>query len=172
MVSPDIVRCTRAHSKEILAIFNDAIVNSTALYEYEPRTDESMRVWFDAKERGYFPVIGALAKDGSLSGFATYGTFRAFPAYKHTVEHSVYVHPARRGHGVGKQLLRELIAVARSQDYHTLVGVIDSANTASIRLHQSFGFSCVGTLREVGYKFDRWLDVEIHQLVLPRPQAH
>jgi phosphinothricin acetyltransferase len=166
MPSDRLIACTRAHAPEILAIFNDAILHSTALYEYEPRTSATMDAWFDAKERSRFPVLGALAEDGTLAGFASYGTFRAFPAYQHTVEHSVYVHPDHRGRGMGKFLLRELIAEARRQNYHTLIGVIDSANTPSIRLHQAFGFHSAGTLRQVGYKFGQWLDIELYQLLL------
>lgn len=166
-----IAPCTRAHAPEILAIFNDAILHTTALYEYEPRTPEFMAAWFDAKERARLPVLGAFAPDGALAGFATYGPFRALPAYRHTVEHSVYVHPAHRGRGVARTLLRELIAKAREQDCHVLVGVIDSANAASVALHRAFGFAHAGTLRQVGYKFGRWLDVDLYQLTLPAPAA-
>lgn len=166
MPQDQLIACSRTHAPEILAIFNDAILNSTALYEYEPRTMATMEAWFDAKERGRFPVIGATAEDGSLAGFASYGTFRTFPAYKHTVEHSVYVHPGHRGRGVGKRLLRELIEEARRQKYHTLIGVIDSDNTSSIRLHESLGFFPVGTLQQVGFKFDRWLDAALYQRLL------
>jgi phosphinothricin acetyltransferase len=162
-----IAPCTRTQTPEILSIFNDAIVNTTALYEYEPRTPEFMATWFDTKESSQLPILGAFTDDGTLAGFATYGTFRTLPAYKHTAEHSVYVHPDHRGHGIGRRLLRDLIATARTQDYHVLIGVIDSANAASIALHRAFGFVHSGTLREVGYKFDRWLDVDLYQLTLP-----
>lgn len=162
--------CTRAQSPEILAIFNDAILHTTALYEYEPRTPEVMAAWFDAKERANLPVIGAFAPDGVLAGFASYGPFRAaFPAYRHTVEHSVYVHPSYRRQGVAKTLLTELIAQARAREVRVMVGVIDSANLASLALHNAFGFEHTGTLRGVGYKFGRWLDVDLVQLTLPGP---
>lgn len=158
--------CSRAHAPEIQAIFNDAILHSTALYEYEPRSVATIDAWFDAKERGRFPVLGIVADDGTLAGFASYGTFRAFPAYQYTVEHSVYVHPNHRGRGIGKCLLQAIIGEARRQSYHTVIGVIDSANTASIHLHRSLGFTHAGTLRQVGYKFDRWLDADLFQLLL------
>ena len=169
MASLLLAPCTRAHAPEILAIFNHAILHTTALYEYEPRTPEFMAAWFDAKERASLPVLGAFAADGRLAGFATYGPFRALPAYHHTVEHSVYVHPDHRGRGIARRLLDELIATARARDVHVLVGVIDSANAASIALHRSLGFSHTGTLREVGRKFGRWLDVDLYQLTLPTP---
>lgn len=159
--------CTRAHAPEILAIFNDAILHSTAIYEYEPRTPAFMDGWFAAKERDALPVIGAFTPEGTLAGFASYGPFRpAFPAYRHTVEHSVYVHPGYRGRGVAGTLLTEIVAAARAREIHALVGVIDSANAASIALHEKLGFTRAGTLREVGHKFGRWLDVDLYQLIL------
>jgi phosphinothricin acetyltransferase len=165
----NITPCSRLQAPEILAIFNDAIIHTTALYEYEPRTLEFMATWFDTKERNQLPVLGAFTDEGALMGFATYGTFRALPAYHFTVEHSVYVHANHRGRGIARALLRDLIATAQTQNYHALIGVIDSANTASIALHKNFGFVSAGTLRQVGFKFDRWLDVDLYQLVLPTP---
>lgn len=158
--------CTRGHAPEILAIFNDAIVNSTALYEYEPRTAEFMAGWFDTKERENLPVVGAFAPDGALMGFATYGVFRALPAYRHTAEHSVYVHPAWRGRGAGRVLLTALVDEADRRGVHVLVGVIDAQNATSIALHRALGFSHAGTLLQVGRKFGRWLDVDLYQRVL------
>ena len=117
------------HADAILAIFNDAILNSTALYDYKPRSRESMTAWFEAKAKGKFPVIGIESDSGELMGFGSYGTFRAFPAYKYTVEHSVYVDARFRGRGVGKRLLQEIITTAQRQDYHVLVGAIDASNS-------------------------------------------
>jgi phosphinothricin acetyltransferase len=156
--------CTREHAPEILAIFNHEIAHTTALYEYEPRTPEFMRGWFEVRERTGVPVLGAFAQDGALAGFATYGPFRALPAYAHTVEHSVYVRADQRGRGVGRALLAELVRTARERELHVMVGVIDAANLASVALHRAAGFSHAGTLREVGYKFGRWLDVDLYQL--------
>lgn len=165
-----IVQCEPSrHAEPILAIFNDAILTSTALYDYKPRTREMMTAWFDAKAKGRFPVIGIENDAGDLMGFASYGTFRAWPAYKYSVEHSVYVDARFRGQGVGKRLLREIIAVAQGQDYHILVGGIDAANSASIRLHESFGFVHCGTIRQAGFKFGRWLDLAFYELVLATP---
>jgi phosphinothricin acetyltransferase len=165
-----IVACTHpAHSPEILAILNEAIATSTALYDYAPRAPESMAGWFRAKEAGGFPVLGAVDEGGRLMGFATYGTFRAWPAYKYTVEHSVYVHKDHRGQGLGRALLLRLIAAARAQDLHVMVAGIDVDNRASIALHESLGFVPAGTLRHAGFKFGRWLDLAFYQLLLDTP---
>lgn len=165
------VACTHdAHAGAILAILNDAIVHSTALYDYKPRTAENMVAWFRAKQAGGFPVIGAVDDaSGELLGFASYGTFRAWPAYKYTVEHSVYVHRDHRGRGLGDTLLRKLIEAAKQRDVHVLVGAIDMANQGSIRLHERLGFVHSGTIREAGFKFGRWLDVGFWQLTLATP---
>ena len=159
------------HSESILRIFNEAIVTSTALYEYKPRTPEIMRAWFENKRRGSFPVIVAEDDHGKLLGFGSYGTFRAFPGYKYTVEHSVYVDARARGRGIGRALLQELIRLAQKNNYHVLIGVIDTTNAASIRLHESVGFTRCGHVRDVGFKFGRWLDVAFYQLILLTP-AH
>ena len=154
------------HAAEILAIFNEVILNSTALYEYEPRTPATIQAWFDSKRAAGFPVIGAVDEAGRLLGFASWGSFRNFPAYQHTVEHSIYLHSEYRGLGVGALLLQALIARAQAAGVHMMVACIDSDNQASQRLHLKFGFSAAGTLHEVGYKFGRWLDVRFYQLKL------
>jgi L-amino acid N-acyltransferase YncA len=159
----------RRHSAPILAIFNEAIANSTALYDYEPRSAQSMIGWFDAKMRGRFPVIGFENDAGELLGFGSYGTFRAWPAYKYTVEHSLYVDQRFRGQGVGRALLSAIIEAAQKQDYHVLVGGIDAANTTSIRLHESLGFTHCGTVKQSGFKFGRWLDLAFYQRILATP---
>ena len=166
----NVVRCDfERHADAILAIFNEAIVNSTALYDYQPRTPQSMLPWFDAKRAGNFPVIGVEDADGGLLAFASYGTFRGWPAYKYTVEHSVYVHKDHRGQGLGRMVLRELIAAARQNDVHAMIGGIDATNAGSIALHERLGFKHAGTLPQVGFKFGRWLDLVFYQLTLETP---
>lgn len=167
-----IVDCNyEEHGPAMLDIINEAIRNSTALYEYQARTPQAMQAWFAAKESGRFPVIGLENAAGQLLGFASYGQFRVFPAYRYTVESSVYLHPEARGKGHGKRLMRELIRLAINQDMHTLIACIDMQNRASILLHESLGFSQCGVLREAGYKFGRWLDAGFYQLVLPTSGA-
>lgn len=166
-----LVPCTEeAHSGAILAILNEAIVTSTALYDYKPRTAENMVAWFATKRANGFPVIGAVDDDsGKLLGFASYGAFRAFPAYKYTVEHSVYVDSAHRGTGLGRTLMEALIEEAVVRDVHVMVGAIDAANAGSIGLHERLGFEHSGTVRQAGFKFGRWLDVAFYQRILATP---
>lgn len=117
----EFIACTiEAHADAILDIFNEAILTSTALYDYHPRPRESMKAWFKAKQAGGFPVIGAVDAQGTLLGFAGYGTFRAWPAYKYSVEHSVYVHKDHRGKGLVLALMERLIAAARQPGICTL----------------------------------------------------
>ena len=167
-----VVECSfERHAAAILDILNEAIVSSTALYDYVPRSMESMHGWFAAKAAGRFPVIGVEDVHGRLLGFASYGVFRAWPAYKYSVEHSVYVHHTERGRGLGVALMRELIAAAQAQGYHTLIGVIDHDNAGSIAFHEKLDFARCGTIRQAGFKFGRWLDVVFYQLLLETPGA-
>ncbi|MCU9958455.1 GNAT family N-acetyltransferase [Burkholderia sp. BKH01] len=165
-----LIDCTEAeHAAAILEILNDAIANSTALYDYQPRPPEAMVTWFATKRAGGFPVVGAVDASGTLLGFASWGTFRAFPAYKYTVEHSVYVHRDQRGRGLGELLLREVVRRAREAQVHVLVGCIDATNAGSIALHTKLGFVHSGTITEAGFKFGRWLDAAFYQLKLDTP---
>lgn len=167
-----LVACTHArHAEAILAIFNEAIANSTALYDYQPRPLSSMEAWFATKDKGGFPVIGIEDEAGALLAFGSFGSFRAWPAYKYTAEHSVYVHRDHRGQGLGRQVMQALIAAARAHGLHALVGAIDAQNTGSRALHERLGFRHVGTLPQVGFKFGRWLDLAFYQLVLDTPVA-
>lgn len=166
------VSCTHdRHAPAILEIFNEAILHSTALYDYRPRTLDSMAGWFDTRKAGNFPVIGLENAAGELMGFASYGTFRAFPAYKYSVEHSVYVDKNHRSKGCGLLLLQSLIDAARLQQMHVMVGGIDAENAASIALHRKLGFEHAGTIRQAGFKFGRWLDLAYYQLILETPQT-
>ncbi|HSC15996.1 MAG TPA: GNAT family N-acetyltransferase [Gammaproteobacteria bacterium] len=166
----NIVACDYEHyAAPILAILNHAIVSSTALFDYKPRAPETMVEWFRAKAARQFPVLGAVADDGALMGFATYGTFRAWPAYKYTVEHSVYVDESHRRKGVARALMTRLIAVAEEQSYHVMVGGIDATNAPSIALHVELGFTLAGTIHHAGFKFGRWLDLVFYELRLRTP---
>lgn len=162
--------CGRSYGEQILAILNDAIVNSTALYDYKPRTSAMMQTWFEAKEKGNYPVIGVVDESDQLLGFGSYGVFRAWPAYKYTVEHSIYVERSYRGKGIGNLLLSAIIDSARQQQYHNVIGGIDAENDASIRLHRRFGFELCGNIRHAGFKFNRWLDLHFYQLILETPR--
>jgi phosphinothricin acetyltransferase len=147
---------------------NDAIVNTTAVWDYEPRPLSAMLEWFAAKERNGLPVLG-LFEAGELIGFGTYGPFRPWQGYKHSAEHSLYVAAAHRGKGGGKQLLRALVEHAQQQGFHTLIAGIASENVVSIGLHERLDFARCGTIREAGYKFGRWLDLTFMQRILEGP---
>ncbi|MGF1727864.1 N-acetyltransferase family protein [Photobacterium nomapromontoriensis] len=156
------------HAQAILDIFNDAIAHTTALYEYEPRTMETMVQWFNVKSRGDYPIIGAFTEQEELMGFASYGRFREQPAFQFTVENSIYLDSQFRGKGVARELMHTVIAVASHQGYHTMVGAIDLDNIASLRLHQKCGFEEAGIIKQAGFKFDRWLDLAFYQLTLDK----
>lgn len=199
----------------ILEIYNHAILNTTALYTYEPFPIEMMQQWFADKQAKDLPVLvaettapaapvstsegtGAAASTpaaaaapaitgagtaaasaqtpaapaqaatapAQIAGFASYGPFRPWPAYKYSVEHSIYVHKDQRGKGIANTLLHRLIDHATAANLHTIVAGIDSENAVSINLHKKFGFKETARIKEVGYKFGRWLDLVFMQLIL------
>jgi len=165
----NLTRCGREYAAPILDILNEAIQSSTALYDYRPRTLTMMDSWFEGKEKDEYPVIGMVDDAGRLLGFTSYGTFRAWPAYKYTVEHSIYVEKNSRGHGIGGKLLGAVIKAAGEQGFHNLIGGIDAENATSIALHRRYGFEHCGIIRHAGFKFGRWLDLAFYQRILPTP---
>jgi phosphinothricin acetyltransferase len=142
----------------LLAIYNDVIATSTAIYSYDPVTLEERRQWWRARTAQGYPVLVARDEQG-VAGFATFGDFRAWPGYRFTVEHSVHVRAAGRGRGVGTLLVQALLARAAALGKHVMIAGVDAANVAAIRFHERLGFEKSGHLREVGYKFERWLDL-------------
>jgi len=156
---------TRDDVPGILEIVNHAILHTTAIYDESPRTADTQMRWLDDRLSEGFPVWVA-ETGGEIAGFASYGTFKPKTGYRFTAEHSVYVKDGFQGKGIGGILLGKLIASARAQKLHTLVGVIDASNTGSIAFHEKFGFESCGTIRQVGFKFGRWLDVTYMQLLL------
>ena len=157
-----VLRCDEKHLKDIRTIFNEAILHTTALYEELPRSEETIAAWFEKKKQAGIPVFG-VAEQGAVIGFATWGPFRPYSAYSKTAEHSVYIATEYQRRGLGRLLLETIIREAAEHELHLLVAGIDSANEASIALHRHIGFSHVGTIREAGYKFERWLDLEFWQ---------
>ena len=155
----------REDASEILEIINYNILNSTALYDYEPRTLENQIAIFQDKLDKGFPILVAISNK-SVVGFGYYSEFRFREAYKFTVEHSVYAHPNQLGKGIGKLILDKLIHLAKAQKLHTMIGVIDSENQSSIEFHKKFGFEIAGTIKESGYKFNRWLHSVFMQKML------
>ena len=165
-----VVECSyQRHGEQVLEIFNHAILTSTALYDYAPRDLQQIEIWFSNKLTARWPILGLESSSGELRAFGSYGPFRNFPAYKYTVEHSVYVAEGFRGQGLGQTILKLLIDRARQNDYHAMIGAIDANNSASCALHDKLGFELVGKLPQVGFKFGNWLDLALYQLTLNTP---
>lgn len=156
----------RAYAKDMLAIYNEAVLNTTASFDLQCRDVEYMNDYFSEKEAGDFPILG-IVEEGALLGYASYGTFRPRAAYKRTVEVSIYIQKDHRGKGLGQMLLSQLIVKAIEQQYHCMVAAIDAQNHVSIHVHQKAGFSLCGVIKEVGYKFDSYRDLVFMQLLLP-----
>lgn len=150
---------------KILEIVNHSILHTTANYNYDIQTLEMQTKWFEDKKTKNMPVVVA-DLNGEVVGFGSYGQFREKIGYQYTVEHSVYVIDNVIGKGIGTKLLTELIRLAKEQGFHVMIGAIDADNTGSIAFHKKFGFTAIGTIREVGYKFDHWLDLVFMQLIL------
>ncbi|ARJ51299.1 GNAT family N-acetyltransferase [Staphylococcus lutrae] len=159
---PQIREATLNDLDDMMAIYNHAIVNTTAVYTYEPTTLEERRCWFEQKQRAGYPIF-VYEQAGRVVGFATYGMFRDWPAYQYTIEHAIYVSPTARRQGIARALLTVLTDTAIAQGYQTMIAGIDAENEGSLKLHEKLGFKAVGTLEKVGYKFDRWLDLTFYQ---------
>jgi phosphinothricin acetyltransferase len=154
---------TEADLPAILEIYNDAVANTTAIWNETLVDLADRRDWFAARQARGFPVLVA-DEDGVVKGYASYGDWRAFEGFRHTVEHSVYVHREARGEGIGRLLMRELITRAASNGIHVMIACVEAGNAASIRLHERLGFRLTGTFSEVGIKFGRWLDLACMEL--------
>jgi phosphinothricin acetyltransferase len=155
----------------VTAIYNDAVENTTAIWN-ETKIDMANRqAWLADRQRAGYPVLVAVDDAGSVLGYASFGDWRAWEGYRHTVEHSVYVRADMRGKGIGKALMLPLIGRARDIGKHVMVAGIEAGNTASIRLHEKLGFELVGHLKEVGTKFGVWLDLAFLQLTLDDRQT-
>lgn len=143
---------------QITAIYNDVLTHSTAIYNDRPDTIEERISWWRNRIAQSYPVLVA-ADRGNIAGFATFGDFRAWPGYRFTVEGTVHIHAGSRGKGIGTQLLNSILARARDLGKHVMIAGVDSENASSLQFLERFGFERVGHLREVGYKFDRFLDL-------------
>ncbi len=151
----------------ILAIYNEVIANTTAVYRELPATLEDRLAWWRSRQASGYPVIVAVDTGSDVLGFASFGEFRAWPCYRHTVEHSVHVRADRRGRGVGRALVTALFPLAAQLEMHVMIAGVDADNSASIALHERLGFEKVARFREVGRKFGRWLDLVFLQRYLP-----
>lgn len=150
----------------IAVIYNEAVAHGTAIWN-ERRADEAdRRAWIAARQAAGWPVLVALDPQGQVLGYGSFADFRAFDGYRHTVEHSVYVRTDCRGGGLGAALLLALVERAKAAGKHAMVAAIEAGNAASLRLHARCGFESAGTLRQVGTKFGRWLDLTFMQRLL------
>ncbi|MFF5624676.1 GNAT family N-acetyltransferase [Microbacterium sp. MYb72] len=157
----------------ITEIYNDAVQNTTAIWNERTVDVDDRAAWLADRFRAGYPVLVASDDDGVL-GYATFGDWRPHDGFRHTVEHSVYVRGDQRGRGIGKALMNELIARARAIGKHVMVAAVASENTGSIVLHERLGFVETGRMPQVGVKFGRWLDLTFLQLALddaPAPRA-
>lgn len=160
--------CTIADLPQVLIIYNEIILNTTAVYSYSPHTLDMRVSWFKERTESGFPVH-VVEGAGKILGFASYGKFRAWAGFKYTVENSVYVSPEARGKGVGKLLLQATIDHAKNNNVHAIVAGIDASNEVSVRLHKKLGFIEAGNMKQVGFKFGRWLDLAFLQLTFDTP---
>ncbi len=165
MSDPQIRDAETGDLEAITAIHNDAVLNTTAIWNEEAVTVEDRGAWLAERTGRGYPVIVAVDDTGVL-GYATFGDWRPHSGYRHTAEHSVYVRDGQRGRGIGKALMIELIHRARTLGKHVMVAAIESSNTGSIIMHKRLDFMQVGRMPQVGAKFDRWLDLTFLQLVL------
>ena len=154
------------HAPHMLALLNDAVLHTTWVYDCETHPESYMREYFEEHEAGHYPILAAESDDGAFLGFASCGAYRHYQGYLHSAEHSVYVEPSARRMGVGTALMARLEDECRKVGIHTLIGVIDSENLPSIELHRKCGYEYAGTVREAGWKFNRWLSIVYYQKIL------
>lgn len=151
----------------ILRIYNEAVLNTTATYDYEPRTLEHRQLWFEDHLRINFPIYVAESTDGEILGWSSLSRYHDRQGFQFTAENSVYVATNYRGQGIGFSLLNPLIAGAKLLNLHAIIAAVDAENRVSIRLHERLGFKVVAHFPQVGFKFGRWLDMIYLQLLLP-----
>jgi phosphinothricin acetyltransferase len=150
----------------ILDIYNDAVLNTTASWDYETRTSEQHVQWFEQHQQLGLPVLVAVDEAGTVVGWGSLSKFREKIGYQYTVEHSVYVAANHRRQGIARSIVLATVEAARSLGKHIVIGGVDANNEASVRLHEALGFEQVAHFKQVGYKFDRWLDLIFYQLAL------
>jgi L-amino acid N-acyltransferase len=162
---PALADATEVDLPGLVAIYNDVIASSTAVFSSLPVALEERREWWQGRIAQGYPVLVARDARG-VAGFGTFGDFRAWPGYRFTVEHTVHVRADGRGRGTGSALLRALLTRAAALGKHMMIAGVDAENAAAIRFHEHLGFTRAGQLREVGHKFDRWLDLVFLQRVI------
>ena len=160
---------TKEDCAAIAAIYNHAVINTAAIWNDKTVDTDNRIAWFEARQFGNFPVLVS-EENGVVTGYASYGDWRNFDGFRHTVEHSVYIHPEYQGQGLGNVLLAALIEEAKRRGKHVMVAGIESQNHASLHLHAKHGFVTTGQMPQVGTKFGHWLDLTFMQLQLDNRQ--
>ena len=168
--APYTIRLAVAEDVEAVRVIrNAAIRDTTAVWTGVELTPEAAAGWLhEHLDRGAMLVAEVAEVDGAVVGYASYDAWRAKEGYRHTVGDSIYLSPAAQGRGIGRALLQQLIVLARDAGKHVMIADIEAGNTGSIALHERLGFDRVGTIREAGTKFGRWLDLTILSLDLTR----
>jgi phosphinothricin acetyltransferase len=166
----EIRRAKREDCPGILEIYNDAVLHTTATYDYQPRSLDHRQGWFDDHQKTGLPIFVAINPERRVVGWSALNRYHDRIGYRFTTENSIYIAAGHRGQGIGKLLLKPLIDTAPDLSIHAIIAAIDADNTASIRLHARFGFETVGRFKRVGYKFNRWLDVVYMELLLAEPK--
>lgn len=156
---------TKEDCAAIAEIYNHAVVHTAAIWNDQTVDTTNRIAWYEARQSLGYPVLVS-AEGDVVTGYASFGDWRNFDGFRHTVEHSVYVHPAHQGKGLGRQLLSRLIEEARACGKHVMVAGIESQNHASLHLHETLGFKTTAQMPQVGTKFGRWLDLTFMQLQL------
>jgi phosphinothricin acetyltransferase len=165
-MTPDIRDATPADLPQILDIYNDAVANTTAIWNDSLVDLANRQAWYDLRQQQGYPILVAVNATGQVLGYASFGDWRPFDGFRHSVENSVYVRDDQRGLGLGGRLLPPLLDRARACGKHVMVAAIEAGNSASIRLHERYGFTITGQMPQVGLKFGRWLDLTFMQLIL------
>ncbi|KAF9428470.1 hypothetical protein BGZ94_002261 [Podila epigama] len=158
---------TEADVPEINAIVNYEVAHSVNNFNYSDRSIEDGLAWFRNTLQGGYPILVAVAPEtNAVAGYSSLGSFRQKDGYRFTAEYSVYIHHEHRRRGLGRLLLADLLVEAKKRKFHAIIGSISEGNEASLKLCAEFGFRVVGTMRQNGYKFDRWIDNTFVELLL------
>lgn len=157
-------------AEAVMNIINDSIINTSHNYDYDPKTLEEVRHLFQEKEKAGHPILIG-ESENQVCGYATYGMFRAKPGYRKTIEHSIYLTKKVQGKGLGMELMKRLIDLAKNQGYHAMIAGMDSKNLGSYHFHQRLGFVEVARIPEVAIKFNQWQTLVFMQLILTPNQT-
>lgn len=164
MLNVKIREASEPDIEEIRRIYNDSILNSAATFDIKPKTKEDRIEWLKMHQYPYCVLVAVV--DETIAGWGTISPYAERAAYIHSVEDSVYIDNKYRGKGIGTEILISLIEVAKTNGHHAIISLIVGDNDLSIHIHKKLGFEKIGVLKEVGRKFDQWLDLHIYEKLL------